>query len=163
MLNTEQIRGLAEAYALIEQRVGGTEMDRQNAMGWPLRGFVLAVEKLHSLHKSDDSITDLIAERVQSLTPEHMEKDFKTHLNLEQQGTWQVAYYRTVRGIGTKIERKRKEHGLSRAELAEASGVPIRTISDWEARRRSPRSIEQLGKLAEVLNCEVTDLVEYQV
>jgi len=161
MLTTEQIQGLAEAYALIEQRVGWNETDRYNAMCWPLRGFTFAVQKLHQLHKSDDDITDLIAERVDSLTPEHMKKDFRTHLNLEQQGTWQLAYYRTVRGIGTKIERKRKEHGLSRAELAKASGVPVRTIADWEARRRSPKSIEQLGKLAGVLNCEVTDLVEY--
>jgi DNA-binding transcriptional regulator YiaG len=35
----------------------------------------------------------------------------------------------------------REAHNLTRVEAAEILGVPYRTLEDWEAGRRSPRSI----------------------
>ena len=53
--------------------------------------------------------------------------------------------------IGKRIFEKRKEKGLSQAELAEKMGVHSNTISNWECKGRVP--IKTLSKLAHVLEC----------
>lgn len=37
-----------------------------------------------------------------------------------------------------KIKELRKAHGLTQRELSELTGIPSRTIEDWEAGRREP-------------------------
>lgn len=40
--------------------------------------------------------------------------------------------------INEEIIKLRKETGLSRKEFSEHFGIPLRTIEDWEAGRRTP-------------------------
>lgn len=62
----------------------------------------------------------------------------------------------------TQLKQRRKSAGLSQRELAERSGVPIRTIQQYEQRQKSinKAQAESLVMLAKVLCCGVDDLLE---
>ena len=60
----------------------------------------------------------------------------------------------------TKIEEIRKDKGLTRSELSKRSGVSVRTLEDWEHRRRNPKNVYQLKKIADILEVEIEDLLE---
>ncbi len=57
------------------------------------------------------------------------------------------------------IKKLRESSGLSRIELARQSGVPVRTIDDWENNRRIPRDVYQLKKISDILNVHIEDLI----
>ena len=58
------------------------------------------------------------------------------------------------------IKQLRQNLNMSRAELSKQSGVPARTVDDWENGRRKPRDVYQLKKIADVLGCYIEDLIE---
>ena len=58
------------------------------------------------------------------------------------------------------IKQLRQNLNMSRVELSKQSGVPARTIDDWENGRRKPRDVYQLKKIADVLGCYIEDLIE---
>ena len=62
----------------------------------------------------------------------------------------------------TNLKRLRKKAGLSQNALAEASGVPLRTIQQYEQRRKNinKAQAEYLVMLAQVLCCDVQKLLE---
>lgn len=60
--------------------------------------------------------------------------------------------------IVNNIRNIREERGLSRAELSRLSGVPLRTLENWENKVRTPHDIEQLKKIADVLNVTIDEL-----
>ena len=62
----------------------------------------------------------------------------------------------------TKLKQLRQRSGLSQSELAEASGVPVRTIQQYEQRQKSinKAQAEYLMMLARALNCNAEDLIE---
>lgn len=68
------------------------------------------------------------------------------------------------RGVNpeTNLKRRRKNAGLSQRELAEQSGVPLRTIQQYEQRQKNinKAQAEYLVMLARVLCCDVDDLLE---
>lgn len=59
----------------------------------------------------------------------------------------------------SKNKEQREAAGMTRAELARESGVPLRTLEEWEAGRRLPRDVYQLAKVARALNCAIEDLI----
>ena len=62
----------------------------------------------------------------------------------------------------TNLKRLRKATGLSQNALAESSGVPLRTIQQYEQRRKNinKAQAEYLVMLAQVLCCQIQDLLE---
>ena len=62
----------------------------------------------------------------------------------------------------TKLKQFRQRAGLSQSELAEASGVPVRTIQQYEQRQKSinKAQAEYLMMLARALHCNAEDLIE---
>lgn len=62
----------------------------------------------------------------------------------------------------TQLKQRRKNAGLSQRELAERSGVPIRTIQQYEQRQKNinKAQAESLIMLSRVLCCRVDDLLE---
>lgn len=62
----------------------------------------------------------------------------------------------------TNLKLLRQNAGLSQSELAELSGVPVRTIQQYEQRQKSinKAQAEYLVMLAQALCCEVEDLIE---
>lgn len=59
------------------------------------------------------------------------------------------------------IKELRKKAGLTRTELAELSGVPYRTLENWESGVRRPQNIYQLKKVADALHCTVEELIKW--
>ena len=64
----------------------------------------------------------------------------------------------------TRLKRIRSAHGLSQAQLAERSGVGLRSIQMYEQRNKDINRAEagSLLKLARALGCEMEDLLEPQ-
>ena len=62
----------------------------------------------------------------------------------------------------TKLKQLRQRAGLSQSELAEASGVPVRTIQQYEQRQKSinKAQAEYLMMLARALHCNAEVLIE---
>lgn len=62
----------------------------------------------------------------------------------------------------TKLKALRQRSGLSQRELAEQSGVPLRTIQQYEQRQKSinKAQAEYLLMLARTLCCDMEDLLE---
>ena len=62
----------------------------------------------------------------------------------------------------TNLKRKRKQAGFSQKELAELSGVPMRTIQQYEQRQKNinKAQVEYLLRLSKTLCCEVESLIE---
>ena len=63
----------------------------------------------------------------------------------------------------TNLKRLRLIAGLSQSQLAKASGVPIRTIQQYEQRQKSinKAQAEYVFRLASVLNCAPAAIIEY--
>lgn len=60
----------------------------------------------------------------------------------------------------TKLQRMREDQGYSRAAFARATGIPLRTIENWDSRIRIPRDVYQLLKAARVLGCHIEDIID---
>ena len=61
-----------------------------------------------------------------------------------------------------KLKLRREMLGLSQSELAQQSGIPLRTLQQYEQRRKNINNAKAvyLVDLASVLRCEVRDLIE---
>lgn len=59
--------------------------------------------------------------------------------------------------LAARIVGHRKAAGLSRAKLSALSGVPVRTIEDWEAGARLPRDVWQIWNIASALGLTVEE------
>ena len=62
----------------------------------------------------------------------------------------------------TNLKTKRKQVGLSQSQLAELSGIPVRTIQQYEQRQKNINraQVEYLFKLSNALGCSVECLME---
>ena len=82
-------------------------------------------------------------------------------MNIQQFVDRMNAYYRAMQPE-TNLKRMRIQAGLSQRELAEASGVPLRTIQQYEQRQKNinKAQVEYLLMLAQALCCKVEELVE---
>ena len=57
------------------------------------------------------------------------------------------------------VRKIREEKSINRAQLSRTSGVPLRTIEDWEAGKSIPTNVYQLLKVSKVLGCNIEDLI----
>lgn len=55
----------------------------------------------------------------------------------------------------TNLMRLRKEKGYTQVEIAQKIGVDIKTYRNWEKGKTSPKYIELVYKLCELLGCEI--------
>lgn len=56
------------------------------------------------------------------------------------------------------IKKMRQKRGLSQGQLADLIGVAQQHVSRWENGKHRP-SIDTVQKLAEILNCNISDLI----
>lgn len=61
----------------------------------------------------------------------------------------------------TNLKLLRQQNGLSQRQLAELSGVPLRTIQQYEQRQKNINraQVEHLAMMARVLNCNVNSII----
>ena len=71
------------------------------------------------------------------------------------------AYYRAMQPQ-TNLKKMRLRAGFSQSELADISGVPVRTIQQYEQRQKNinKAQVKYLLMLAQALCCRVEDLIE---
>ncbi len=62
----------------------------------------------------------------------------------------------------TNLKRIRKSHGYSQRDLAEKSGVSLRSIQMYEQRNKdiNKANADALFRLAKTLGCQMEDLLE---
>ena len=65
---------------------------------------------------------------------------------------------RAWKGEGV-LKEKRKEAGLTQRELSELSGVPRRTLQDWEAHGAAKADAGRLARVARALGCAMEELL----
>ena len=82
-------------------------------------------------------------------------------MNIKQFVDRMNAYYRAMQPE-TNLKRMRRKAGFSQSELAGISGVPLRTIQQYEQRQKNinKAQVESLLMLAQALCCKVEELVE---
>lgn len=82
-------------------------------------------------------------------------------MNIKQFVDRMNAYYRAMQPE-TNLKRMRRKAGFSQSELAGISGVPLRTIQQYEQRQKNinKAQVEYLLMLSQALCCKVEDLVE---
>ena len=63
----------------------------------------------------------------------------------------------------SKLQQQRKKCGYSQRELAEKSGVNLRTLQQYELKTKDigKASVQTVIALAAVLGCPIEDLLEY--
>ncbi|MCB7302501.1 helix-turn-helix domain-containing protein [Bariatricus massiliensis] len=64
---------------------------------------------------------------------------------------------------GKKIAEFRKKKGLSRAALSRESGIPLRTLENWESGTSKVTGVERINKLCDVLHCNIADLYNDEI
>ena len=63
----------------------------------------------------------------------------------------------------TNLKMLRQQNGLSQRQLAEMSGVPLRTIQQYEQRQKNINraQVEHLAMMAQALNCNTNQIFEF--
>jgi hypothetical protein len=59
--------------------------------------------------------------------------------------------------VAARIIGLREARGLSRTRLSQLSGVPLRTLEEWEAGRRVPRDVYQIHAVAAALGLSIEE------
>jgi DNA-binding Xre family transcriptional regulator len=69
------------------------------------------------------------------------------------------------KNLPTRLQKRRKDAGLTQKELAGRSGVKLQTIQQYEMRAKNinKAAAETLLQLAQILYCSIEDLLEYDV
>ena len=61
------------------------------------------------------------------------------------------------------LKNLRKRKGLSISKLHELTGIPIRTLEDWENERHQTLPYHRIKLLAEVLECGIEELMTKEI
>lgn len=151
--------GVELAYQVLELTTGNTErikptytVDRSEEY-WA--GWALAYYQWETALRFEEIIRYIpIAEIVKLYSPYH-EMDIRQFCDKMDER------YRASKPE-TNLKTLRMKLGMSQRELAEASGVPLRTIQQYEQRQKNINKAqgEYLIMLAQALCCEVPDLIE---
>lgn len=151
--------GVELAYQVLELTTGNTErikptytVDRSEEY-WT--GWALAYYQWETALRFEEIVRHIpIAEIVKLYSPYH-EMDIRQFCDKMDER------YRASKPE-TNLKTLRTKLGMSQRELAEVSGVPLRTIQQYEQRQKNINKAqgEYLIMLAQALCCEVTDLIE---
>lgn len=56
----------------------------------------------------------------------------------------------------------RRKKGLSLAQIAEKTEIPIRTLEMWDSNKRIPQAYHRIKVLSELLDCDMDDFMTYE-
>ena len=70
-----------------------------------------------------------------------------------------VKRYNESKTLGDKLRDVRESKGISRAELARMTNIPLRTIEDWEYGKYPLKDIDRIKLLAQTLNVDINELI----
>lgn len=118
-------------------------------------GYVLAYYQWLKAKSFEDITTHVPIKRIKALYSPYHEMDIRQFADKMDE------LYENAKP-DTNLKMRRMEAGLSQKELAELSEVPLRTIQEYEQGRKNinKAQVEYLVMMAQVLCCEVKDLLE---
>lgn len=151
--------GVELAYEVLEQ--SGTEYNRvkpnytfnRSEEYWT--GWALAYYQWETSMSFAEIVQYVPIEDIVALYSPYHEMDIRQFVDKMN------AMYKAVKPQ-TNLKLLRKRAGLSQRELADMSGIPVRTIQQYEQRQKNinKAQTEYVVMLAKVLCCEVEDLIE---
>ena len=120
-------------------------------------GWALAYYQWHSALSFSDIIGVTPIDEIRAMYVPYHEMDIRQFVDRMNE------LYRDAHP-DTRLKALRKRAGLSQRELSELSGVPLRTIQQYEQRQKSinKAQAEYLVQLSQVLCCNVAALLEQQ-
>ena len=96
-MTNEQIQAIATIFAICYKATGMRgDHDIDNAQRFPLRETTIMINKLHTMGKATDEIERQIAEQYAKIDVDTFRANFDKCLTLEQQGVWQIAYFKEM-------------------------------------------------------------------
>lgn len=96
-MTNEQIQAIATIFAICRKATGARgNNDIDNAQRFPLREATIMINKLHAMGKATDEIERQIAEQYAKIDVDTFRANFDKCLTLEQQGVWQIAYFKEM-------------------------------------------------------------------
>ena len=118
-------------------------------------GWALAYYQWETALRFEEIIDTIPVTDVLSLYSPYHEMDIRQFVDCMNE------LYRRAKSE-TNLKLLRQKSGLSQRELSELSGIPVRTIQQYEQRQKNinKAQAEYLVVLARVLYCEVEDLLE---
>ena len=151
--------GVELAYYVLEKTNGSIErikpnytIDRSEEY-WT--GWALAYYQWETALKFEDIIRHVPITKIVRLYSPYQEMDIRHFCDKMNE------LYRSV-NPETNLKRFRQKAELSQKQLAELSGVPLRTIQQYEQRQKNinKAQVKYLVMLARTLYCSVEDLIE---
>lgn len=146
--------------ALYELKIGIHSTDLQIYNG-AAEGYKVLIANGHVLHTKSGLAESILAAEQQPL-PEPIQQPLPTLNTLngneaycflvgDNENTPEIVRFSE---IGQYISKKRQAQGLTETELAEKSGVHVRTVTNWEANRHVPTGAK-LQAVFTALNCRI--------
>ena len=119
-------------------------------------GWALAYYQWETSLSFEEIVRYISIKEIQALYSPYHEMDIRQFVDKMN------SLYKVVKPE-TNLKFLRQKAGLSQRELAELSGVPIRTIQQYEQRQKSinKAQADYLMAMAKVLCCEMKDLMEH--
>lgn len=118
-------------------------------------GYVLAYYQWLRARSFKDIVSHVPMKRIRALYSPYHEMDIRQFVDKMDE------LYKKEKP-DTNLKYRRMAAGLSQKELAEISGVPLRTVQEYEQGRKNinKAQAEYLVMLAQALCCDVKDLLE---
>lgn len=118
-------------------------------------GYALAYYQWLKARSFEDILCRVPAKKIKELYSPYHEMDIRQFVDKMDE-----LYQKT--NPHTNLKSMRIEAGLSQKELADISGVPLRTIQEYEQGRKNinKAQVEYLYMLAQALCCDMKDLLE---
>lgn len=151
--------GVELAYEVLERTQGDKERVAPNYTAnrseeyWA--GYVLAYYQWLKAKSFKDIVEHVPVKRIKALYNPYHEMDIRQLVDKMDE------LYKKE-NPDTNLKRIRMEAGLSQSELANISGVPVRTIQEYEQGRKNinKAQVEYLMMLSQALCCDIKDLLE---
>ena len=153
--------GVELAYEVLEQTEGIEERIKPNYTAnrseeyWV--GWALAYYQWNTALSFAEIVKYIPIKEVKAMYIPYHEMDIRQFVNEMKER------YRAARPE-TNLKLRRQQAGFSQRELAELSGIPVRTIQQYEQRQKNinKAQVEYLLILARILCCDVENLIEIE-
>ncbi|MBE7003243.1 MAG: helix-turn-helix transcriptional regulator [Ruminococcaceae bacterium] len=130
-----------------------TGFKMEQAAKRPMTGNALILAAAAREHLLRGELDRQIASALNEISADDLPVEVEPVVSAELQGSWMLGRYQGVTGkikSSYDIASKRKEKGMSQAELARQLGTTQAAVSRWENGTVQP-SEESLGKIREIL------------
>lgn len=118
-------------------------------------GWVLAYYQWYTSLSFNEIVKYIPIKNIIAMYPKYHEMDIRQFVD-------EMNRLYKMNKKNTNLKEKRLQAGLSQSQLAELSSVPLRTIQQYEQKRKNINSakLETVIALSKVLSCQPTDLME---